>query len=230
MVNLSKYNKVGILGGTFNPIHIGHLIVAQEVLENCNLEHILFIPLNIPPHKKVPAISPLIRYKMVQLAIEDNPLFSVSDIEIKRGGVSYTIDTLSSLKEKFGSVQFYLIMGLDTFLLIHTWKNYQKLLTSIPIIITTRPGHSWQDLLKLHPSVKSLLNLKKFSFNKKEEIIIKINQDFINLIFLPITGIDISSSMIRWKIANNKLFKYYIPDKVYNYIVTNKIYKKEVVD
>jgi nicotinate-nucleotide adenylyltransferase len=116
--------RIGILGGTFNPPHLGHLILAEEVREKLNLDKIFFIPTNIPPHKSTESVSSWHRFNMVKLAIKSNPYFEVLDLEIKRGGVSFTIDTIKELKSKFPRDEFYLIVGSDLASTFSTWKDF----------------------------------------------------------------------------------------------------------
>lgn len=130
--------KIGILGGTFNPPHIGHLILAQEVKQELNLDKILFIPTNIPPHKNRDKVDARRRLNMVRLAVKGNDCFEVFDAEIKRGGVSYTIDTVEGLKKKFLKDDFYLIIGSDLANNLSTWKNSDELKKLIKIAVVRR--------------------------------------------------------------------------------------------
>jgi nicotinate-nucleotide adenylyltransferase len=130
--------KIGILGGTFNPPHIGHLILAQEVKEKAGLDKVLFIPTNIPPHKESYNVDAHHRINMVKLAIAGNKDFAVSDIEIKRGGISYTIDTVRELKTIYPQAKFYLIAGSDLANAFPTWKYFDQLRRAITIIVVRR--------------------------------------------------------------------------------------------
>ncbi|UCC94409.1 MAG: nicotinate-nucleotide adenylyltransferase [Candidatus Omnitrophota bacterium] len=137
--------RIGILGGTFNPPHIGHLILAKEVQEKLALDKIFFIPTNLPPHKEpqLPAVSH--RFNMVKCATESNSLFEVLDIEIKRGGTSYTIDTANELKEKFSKADFYLIVGSDLANTFSTWKNFTQVKKLIKIVVAQRKDFPLQE-------------------------------------------------------------------------------------
>jgi nicotinate-nucleotide adenylyltransferase len=130
--------KVGVLGGTFNPPHIGHLILGEEVRDKLNLEKIFFIPTNIPPHKEHNNIDAVHRLNMVKLSVKNNSYFEVLDWEINRGGVSYTIDTVKELKEKFRGDDFYLIVGSDLANTFSTWKNFQELKRIVKIVVAER--------------------------------------------------------------------------------------------
>ncbi|MEM7816703.1 MAG: nicotinate (nicotinamide) nucleotide adenylyltransferase [Candidatus Aenigmatarchaeota archaeon] len=130
--------KIGILGGTFNPPHIGHLILAKEAKEKLGLEKVFFIPTNIPPHKESHNVSAIDRFNMVKLAVEDNKDFEVLDLEIKRGGVSYTIDTVRELKKRFSSYDFYLIIGSDLAKEFSSWKYSSELKKEVRIVVAKR--------------------------------------------------------------------------------------------
>jgi len=130
--------KIGILGGTFNPPHMGHLVLAQEVLDRLKFDKIFFIPTNIPPHKDNEGIEAKHRLAMVKLAIAQNQSFELIDAEIKRGGVSYTVDTLRQLKEEFGSDEFYLIVGSDLANDFSSWKEPLALKKLAKIVVASR--------------------------------------------------------------------------------------------
>ena len=130
--------KIGILGGTFNPPHIGHLILAQEVQQKVGLDKVLFVPTNIPPHKEKHTVGSVERLRMVSLLIDGDPRFEVSDIEIKRGGVSYTIDTVRALKAQYPHDEFYLIVGSDLANDFSDWRYFDLLKKEIEIIVAKR--------------------------------------------------------------------------------------------
>ena len=128
--------KIGILGGTFNPIHLGHLHLALEVRSKMGLDEILFIPAGIPPHKiDEDLASPADRFKMVEMAISDYPFFKISDFEIKRAEKSYSIDTVRALKKNHPSNEFFFIIGLDAFMEIESWKDSTFLLQTVHFIV-----------------------------------------------------------------------------------------------
>lgn len=133
--------KIGILGGTFNPPHIGHLILAQEVAQKLSLNRIFFIPTNIPPHKESNNVNGLDRLSMTKLAIKGDSRFKVLDLEIKRGGVSYTVDTVRELKNKFKRAEFYLIVGSDLANDFPTWKYFESLKKAVKIVVAKRRAY-----------------------------------------------------------------------------------------
>ncbi len=135
--------RIGIMGGTFNPIHYGHLNSAAEITGMFRLEKVIFIPTFIPPHKNVKdIIEPQHRLKMTELAVESDPGFSVSSIEIDRKGLSYSIETINELKRIYSrEVELFFIMGIDAFLEIHSWKDVKGLFQSCNFIVSTRPDY-----------------------------------------------------------------------------------------
>lgn len=133
--------RVGIFGGTFNPIHVGHLQAARVLRERFSLENVLFVPAAIPPHKSPVGVAPAgDRLAMIELAILDQPGFGVSDVELRRNGPSYSIDTVAHFQaEASGDTRHYLVLGLDAFLELDTWKSYQALIRRIPLVVLARP-------------------------------------------------------------------------------------------
>lgn len=133
--------KIGILGGTFNPVHIGHLILAEESLDALRLDRVIFIPAYLPPHKKIAQalVSAADRLNMLRLAISGNPYFEVSDIEIKRGGLSYSIETLKGLYSIYKNAEVFLLVGSDE--QVNTWKDSNEILKRANVVIANRPGY-----------------------------------------------------------------------------------------
>ncbi|MBM3707073.1 MAG: nicotinate-nucleotide adenylyltransferase [Actinobacteria bacterium] len=198
------------MGGTFNPIHYGHLVTAEEALKQFNLDKVIFIPTGIPPHK----ISGILastedRYLMTVIATASNRDFFVSRIEIDREGKSYTIDTLHKLKRMFGkSVTLYFITGADAILEILNWKKADKITGLCKFIAATRPGY---DISKIEELKKKLFkNLKDF----KE-----------NIFLMEIPALAISSTEIRSRIKSNRPVNYLLPEGVCNYLLKHELYK-----
>ncbi|MDD4183621.1 MAG: nicotinate-nucleotide adenylyltransferase [Candidatus Omnitrophica bacterium] len=133
--------RIGILGGTFNPPHVGHLILAQEVAQKLSLDKIFFIPTNIPPHKESHNVNGRDRLSMVKLTIKGDRRFEALDLEIKRGGVSYTIDTVRELKNKFKRAQFFLIVGSDLANDFPTWRYFENLKKAVNIVVAKRRAY-----------------------------------------------------------------------------------------
>jgi nicotinate-nucleotide adenylyltransferase len=190
--------KIGIFGGTFNPIHTGHLLIAQEVLRSLGLNVIIFVPVYIPPHKKdSDLVSAHDRYNMVKIAISNNPNFKVSASEIKRKGLSYSIDTLREFKRKFGrGTNLYFIIGSDMARELKAWKQIDAINKLVKFVIVNRPGYRMKRL----PRYAQL-----------------IDSPYIN----------ISSRRIRRLIKRGDSVRYLVPHKVLEYILKNKIYLEE---
>lgn len=140
------FKKIGILGGTFNPIHTGHLLLAEGVRERLNLDNVLFIPCFLPPHKRPLRLAPARRrLAMTRLAVQGNPSFKVSTIEIERGGKSYSVDTLRQLHRLYkGKPKFFFIIGSDSVEGIRSWKNIDKLMKLCKLVAVTRPGYFYR--------------------------------------------------------------------------------------
>lgn len=199
-------SKIGIMGGTFNPIHLGHLILAEEARIKLKLNKVIFIPTGTPPHKKKSSVlDPFCRYEMVVLATADNPYFQVSPIEINKEGISYTIDTIKYLKKVYTSSTIYFITGADSLVDICSWKNANELLRLCKFATAKR---------------------REISNDKLESTVDKINQIYGKSVYLlSIPYIEISSTDIRNRVKSGKSIKYYVTDNVESYIVKNNIYK-----
>ncbi len=199
-------NKIGIMGGTFDPIHNGHLIIAENSRINFNLDKIIFIPTGMPAHKiKNGITSDNHRYKMVLLSINSNPYFSISPLEIEREGITYTIDTIKYLMSKNEDTEYYFIMGSDSLYNFHKWKDYKELLNLCKFIVAKRPN---QNNNKLEERIKELNN---------------ISSNTIQILEFPM--IDISSTDIRERVSLNKSIKYLVPESVEIYIEKYGLYR-----
>lgn len=213
MVNVNKLSY-GILGGTFNPIHMGHLIIAEEVREIFPLGKIIFIPCAHPPHKIGEDIAPADhRCQMIQLAIKDNPGFIISRLEIDRGGKSYSVETVKALQEIYGEkAEFYFIVGADAILEISTWKNFEELFRICQFIALTRPGYSL-----LPDDEQSPVGLARK---------LKIDPTLVrNIHPRRIRAIEISAREIRERIRQGKSIRYLVPQEVEKYIYTHRLYQ-----
>jgi nicotinate-nucleotide adenylyltransferase len=212
--------KTGILGGTFNPIHLAHLRIAEEVREACDLDEVLFIPAAIPPHKAAQvAASFADRLAMVQAAIADNPAFRVSDLEAQRSGKSFSVDTLGILRDADPTGERYFIVGLDSFRDIATWKDYARLFELAHMVVTARPGVELPDPLAALPvAVKADFcyddQLKKLRHRSGNAVI-----------FLEETRLDISSTLIRRKVAAGESVRYLVPPAVAAHIASHGLYR-----
>lgn len=196
--------KYGIMGGTFNPIHLAHLYIAYEAKEQLNLDKIIFIPTGNPPHKRNNhIIAAELRYYMVREAIEDYEDFTISDYEISKEGYSYTFETLKHFKED--DVQLFFIAGGDSLDYVDKWKNTEEILSNCTFVVFNR-GNFDKEALR----------------EKKTYLEGKYNAD---IIVFDIINMDISSSIIRDRIKENKRVDFFLPSKVLSYIQNNNLYK-----
>jgi len=212
----------GLFGGTFNPIHCGHLKAAEEVLKYFSLDRIFFIPSYIPPHKnKKEVVSAQHRLKMVEIACKSQPKFQVSEVEARKPEPSYSIVTLKKLKEIFPGDKFYFIVGSDAFLEIETWRDYKQLLKECSFIVVSRPGFKLKSLRKVINNIggetfitpeKPLAPGEKVSVGKA-------------VYYLEIDSVDISSSEIREKLQAGLPITGLVPAGVEGYIHQNNLYR-----
>ncbi len=187
--------KIGILGGTFNPIHIGHLILAEEVREKMGLDRVIFVPTYLPPHKDNSGIAQALdRYKMIRLAIHGNNKFSVSDIEIRRNGFSYTIDTLVEFKRIYDKDELYFITGSDLLKYLDAWKDLEEIIKMVKFIVATRPGYPLEKIPAYITTV-------------------------------PIRAGEISAFEVREAVKEKKSFRYLVPESVLRYIIGKGLYQ-----
>ncbi|MBQ4068952.1 MAG: nicotinate-nucleotide adenylyltransferase [Lachnospiraceae bacterium] len=202
--------KVGILGGTFDPIHLGHLIIGENAYDECGLENVFVMPSGQPPHKENSTISDeKHRSTMVKLAIAGNKHFEYSDFELNRKGNIYTADTLELLTSKYPDTHFYFILGEDSLLDIEKWYEPARIMELCSIVVTHR-----------NDGDDTLLN-KHIEYLK-----CKYNADIIKL---DVPLIDISSTNIRERVSQGKTIRYFVNSEVEGYIYKNNLYK-EVID
>lgn len=198
--------KIGIFGGTFNPIHIGHLILAQNALDFCDLSEVIFIPTGCSYLKEQKHILPKNeRLKMVEIAITDNPMFSLSTIETDTEGNTYTCETLAKLKKIYPNDELCFIIGADTLYSIDSWKNPDEIFSLSSIIAAPRDNHSLDELKKQIKYLEDKYNATIYLMDSE--------------------NIEISSSVIRSKISKGSSARYYLPKNVSDYINSNNFYK-----
>jgi len=191
--------KIGILGGTFDPVHNGHIYLAKKVCRRIGLSKVIFIPTYLPPHKKGVKVTPARhRYNMLKLAIKGNKNFSISDIEIKRKGRSYSVETLRQLRAQYGpKAEIFFITGSDSLKELDKWKNLNEILKLCKFVIAKRPGFN----AKKAPKAKGF-------------------------VILNINALDISSRDIRQRVKSATPLKNLIPARLISYIAKYKLYKK----
>ena len=206
---------LGILGGTFDPIHYGHLRPAQEIFRALDLAEIRFIPAANPPHRRTPVATAEQRSRMVALAVAGIPGFVVDKREIDRGGLSYTVETLESLRQEWGSRSLCLMMGTDAFEGIGSWHQADRLPTLANIIVMTRPG--W--------NISGSLALPSWAQDRIERDQKKLNQHISGkIVFQAVTPQPISATQVRKAIAHGEPVENFMPAAVLEYIRTNRIY------
>jgi nicotinate-nucleotide adenylyltransferase len=212
---------IAIFGGTFNPIHLGHLRIAEEVRERLSPDKVLFVPAFIPPHKADDAAAPATRrLEMVRLAVAGNTAFEASDIELRRSGVSYTIDTVRELKATNAGLLISLIVGSDSFNSITTWRDFDGLIKEANFVVVPRPGN-----VVLQPSEALPVELAgKFWYDTVKHAY--CNQYGTGVTYLETTLMAISSSDIRKRFKEGRSARYLLPDNVLEFILSCGLYKK----
>ncbi len=201
--------KLGIMGGTFDPIHYGHLVTAEAVRSEFNLDQVLFVPSGLPPHKEVSSVTPATdRYLMTVLATLTNPYFEVSRVDIDRPGVTYTVDTLTDLRREYGpQVEFYFITGADALSEIFSWKNAEELVRGCIFVGATRPGFT-QD--HWTAEVEEFYHRNAASFR-----------------FIEVPALAISSTDLRRRVREGRSLRYLTPEEVVFYIKKNGLYRRD---
>ena len=199
--------RIGIMGGTFNPIHTGHLIIADDAREKYKLDKVLFIPSGVPPHKPdSEVLDPEHRFEMVRLAVASNDGFEASRMEIDREGYTYTVYTLNELKERYGEgTTFYFIIGADVVPELKTWREYKKVFQLCEFIAVLRPGHSETDFIGEIQQLEAEYGAKIHPMQSRL--------------------IDISSTDIRENCMRRTSIKYLVPEAVEKYILDKGLYK-----
>ena len=218
--------KIGIFGGTFNPIHYGHLRSAEEIRTMFGLERIFFIPSGNPPLKRKDLAEAKHRYKMVRMAVRGNPYFEVLDIECIRPGKSYTVNTLELLLKKYADVDFYFMLGIDAFLDIPNWREPEKIMSLTNFIVLSRPGNNFEDLLDspyLDIKKSGLAGLTSIDRGGRESCRTALPNS--KKVFLAkVTPIGISSTDIRKSVKKGSSIKYLLPENVESYIISKSLY------
>jgi nicotinate-nucleotide adenylyltransferase len=226
--------NIGILGGTFDPIHLGHTEPVKQLMSCLSLNKVLLIPANIPPHKTSPNVTAKQRADMVKLVCNEEEYFYCDNRELARSGHSYTVDTLTELKQCYPKQRLFFIMGLDSLLTFTTWHKYQQILSLCHVVVNTRPNYQ---LNSVNEATRQLLNQHKITrlaeLEQKAcggiliipEIIELLTQHNATAPIKPLININISSSEIRHRLASKQNCDQFLNAKVCAFINKNRLYR-----
>jgi len=218
---------IGILGGSFDPIHFGHLRLALELYEDLGLRQVRLIPSGLPPHRAPPFASPAQRLRMLKAALIDAPGLGIDERELARSGPSYTIDTLTSLRAELGGVPLCLILGMDAFLSLNTWRRWHEIITLAHIIVAQRPGYDARTSKHdagILPDAELASLIAECRITSPQEL---ANKPAGCILYWPVTQLDISSAHIRALVAAGKSPRYLVPDEVADTIKSQGIYSND---
>ena len=198
--------RIGILGGTFDPVHLGHLLIAEESRISLGLDQVLFVPAGRPWLKEGQALTdPGHRVRMVELAISSNPYFGLRRNEVDRAGLSYTVDTLEELGSEFPlGTEFYFILGLDAFESFHRWKEPERVLELCRLVVVSRPGYAEEE---------------------RDQVMARYWDRSDRIHLLPVHNVDFSATEIRRRAAEGLSFRYQVPEAVEEYILEKGLYR-----
>jgi len=216
-VNEETTERIGVFGGSFDPVHMGHLTVAQDAVEQLELDRLIFVPAAVPPHKQDHTLADgEHRLAMLQLAAEDNPAFEVSDMELRRGGVSYTFETMQQVQAEHPGAEMFFIIGLDSLSELHLWRNIDELLTQYTVVPFARGGEDPQSAAGKAALSGGPVTPESFGeggwTEKLMERLIRIHE------------IEISASEIRMRLAEGLSIRYLVPPEVEMYIFEHHLY------
>jgi len=209
---------IGIFGGTFDPVHLGHIQPALDVKEALSLKQLRFVPCSIPPHRDTPIASNKQRVSMLAAAIENYHDCVIDERELNRQGISYMVDTLASLRNDFPEEIFCLIIGMDAFLKLDHWSRWQSLFDYAHCVVTYRPGSELK-INELNITLKKLVNDRQV-----HSVSDLIDSKESKLLFLPVTQLDISATIIRQRIKQEQSIKDLVPVQVNNIILQQQLY------
>ena len=215
------HRRVGVFGGTFDPPHLGHLLLAETIREQFELDEVLFVPCNEPPHKERPDLTAAThRYAMVVAATLQNPAFSPSALEVNRPGKSYSIDTVRALGDELGGdTRLFLVAGLDSFLQIETWKESEALLEACSLIVVSRPNSSFDRVREVLPeSVHARL------VDTRGEAATDTDSNDLHIYLSDAVHFNLSSTEIRRRARGGESNRYRVTSEVEQYIRTHELY------
>jgi nicotinate-nucleotide adenylyltransferase len=213
---------IGVLGGTFDPVHFAHLRLAEELAEVFGLQEVRFVPAAVPPHRALPRASAEQRREMVRLAIAGNPRFVLDDRELKRVGASFTYDTLTEMRREVPEQPLCLLMGADAFAPFMTWHRWEEIFDLAHIIIARRPGYPLEELAHSLPAQLRTVYLRRHLFDARA-----LHTEPAGRIFThEMTALDVSATALRALIARHGSLRYLMPDAVIAYIESQELYKE----
>ena len=220
---MSARGGIGILGGTFNPIHLGHLRAAEEVREEERLDEVHFVPAALPPHKEAATlVTAAHRLRMVELAVAGVPGFRVSAIELERGGVSYSVDTLRAVRAEVGeAARIVFVVGYDAFRDFHTWKEHATIFGLCDVVVVSRPPSPPRLVREEIP----LAARETFWYDSNSEVFRHPSGHVLKL--QRITALDISAASIRTRVADGRSIRFLVPSAVADYIAEHRLYRQE---
>jgi len=210
--------RVGLFGGTFNPVHIAHLRCAEEAREALGLDRVLFIPSATPPHKRSGVAAAPHRLAMVRLALRGNPAFRVSKVEIERDGPSFLVDTLRILRRRAPADHLVFLLGVDAMREIDTWREWRSIFSLADLAVFTRPPHAVSHLRAILPVAAR----GEFCYQKDQANAVHSSGNRITL--LKQTALDISSSDIRQRLSRGQSIRYLVPAPVERYVREHRLY------
>ena len=213
-------NRIGVLGGTFDPLHLGHLRAAEVVRDALALDEVLFVPAATPPHKSGPAVTEAHhRLRMVEAALGVEPWFAVSRVEIERGGPSYTIDTLALLASARPDTRFYFVTGSDAFVEIRTWSRWRELLSRYSFVVHERPGFPLERAKAVVAGEPNLRVVEGEAFG------VELRSDRPEIFLVRRPMLNVSSTEIRRSVREKRSIRYLVPEAVAAYIRENRLYE-----
>ena len=212
--------KIGIFGGTFDPIHVGHLRVAQEFARHFQLERVLMMVAANPPHREPPVASPADRLEMVRIAVREFPPLEASDRELVRSGPSYTLDTVREVREFAGGAMIWMALGGDAYDLIQSWHRPEEILAQIHLVVLSRPGYAVDLMVPLPQEMAARYTLKGSVY---------VHDSGATLQTLPVSPVDVSSSMVREEIREGRSISDLVTAEVLKYIEEKNLYRLETI-
>jgi nicotinate-nucleotide adenylyltransferase len=219
---VSSAAPLGVLGGTFDPVHSAHLRLALELAQALDLGQVRFIPTGTPPHRAAPGVEGRHRLEMVRLAIAGNPLFEADDREIRRQGISYTFDTLTELRADFEDRALCLLMGADAFAALTTWHRWPELFELAHVVIAHRPGHPLDEMQASLPAPLRKAYLERLV---PDSGVLRVARAG-SILTREITALDVSATRVRQMLAQGRSARYLVPESVLEYIARNHLYKE----